>query len=311
MSGGPALQLRAPAKVNLHLEVTGRRADGYHLLATLFAAVDLADLLVAERRPAGQEHSLEVRADDARDLVPAGDDNLVLRAARAFCARTQRADAFAFRLQKRIPSGAGLGGGSSDAAAALRLCNRLCGEPLDDDALVRVGAALGADVAFFVRGGVQWGCGVGDELSPSRLSRPLFLTLIVPPFGCATAAVYKMHAARWQPADGTASIPRVRDCHHHDFADVALRGGIVNDLTAAAEQVRPELAQLRARVEALGVAAAAMSGSGSTLFVPAASAEAAAACRQRLAPLLADGVRLLAARTADERPPIEIAAESA
>ncbi len=284
-----ALRLFCPAKLNLYLRICGRRADGYHLLETLLQPIDLGDDLVARRLPGGL--SLSITADDARDLLPVTDDNLVLRAARAYLAATGIQHGFAFHVHKRIPHGGGLGGGSSDAAAALRLCNALSGDRIDAAALYALARPLGADVPFFLGSGAQWGSGVGDELEPHAVA-PLHFTLLVPPFGCPTAAVYKNFAANWNQAFDAASIRCVRDSYHNDFASRRF----VNDLAAAAERVRPELTQLRHRAEALGVFTA-MTGSGSTLFATADSAASARLDRQRLAPLLADGVRLLAARS--------------
>lgn len=291
-----ALSLFCPAKLNLYLRITGRRADGYHLLATLLHAIDLGDELGAERTDGGLE--LSIAAADPRDALPVQDDNLVLRAARAFAQAAGVRPGFRFWLQKRIPHGGGLGGGSSDAAAALRLCNALCARdgdrgPLDAAALHAIARTLGADVPFFLRGGSQWGFGVGDELEPCSVA-PQHFTLLVPPFGCPTADVYKNFAAHWNGTFDAASIRCVRDSHHNDFAS---RDGFVNDLAAAAERVRPELQQLRRQAADLGVGVA-MTGSGSVLFAAAPSRALAEGQRQRLAPLQQLGVRLLAARSA-------------
>lgn len=304
-----ALALFCPAKLNLYLRITGRRPDGYHTLATLLHAIDLGDDLVARRTDGGDE--LAITAADARDLLPVTDDNLVLAAARAFAAATaqhggprgDRHGGWAFALHKRIPHGGGLGGGSSDAAAALRLCNALAGAPLGRPPLDRaqlhaVARTLGADVPFFLHGGTQWGFGVGDELEPAtaaqqRLAAQHF-TLLAPPFGCPTADVYKNHAANWNRGFDAARVRGGRDDHHNAFAS----GGFVNDLTAAAERVRPELTQLRRQAADLGVAAVWMTGSGSTLFVASATEGEAVRVRERLAPLQRDGVRILPARSA-------------
>lgn len=312
------LALPAPAKLNLGLRVVGRRADGRHLLVTLFHAIDLCDELIAApatgapAAPALAGPRLAVRADDPRDLVPADDGNLVLAAARAFAAAAGRPLPLRFALHKRIPHGAGLGGGSSDAAAALRLCNQLAPAPLPAARLEELARGLGADVAFFLRGGSQWGTGVGDVLAPARDVPPRHFVLIVPPFGCPTGEVYKNHAAHWKPSLAADSIPGARDGHHQDseVSDVShvsgARGGsagegseqdpFANDLAASAERVRPELRRLRTRVAELGVAAH-LTGSGSTLFAEAADEGAAAGLAARLAPLGSDGVRLLRARS--------------
>jgi len=287
-----ALLLRAPAKVNLGLRIVGRRTDGYRLLDTLFHALELADDLVA--RPDGGVLGLSITADDARDLLPVRDDNLVLRAARAFAQRSGAAPALHFALHKRIPHGSGLGGGSSDAAAALRLCNALCSAPLDAVALHELARGLGADVPFFLCAGSQRGRGIGDQLSPEPVPARHFL-LVVPPFGCDTAAVYENHAAHWNGSFDAATVPAARDQHHKDLP---LRDRFENDLTAAAERVQPGLRDLRVRARALGAPDLYLTGSGSALYLACEREDQVAAAGARLRPLLASGVRLIATRSA-------------
>lgn len=290
MSDAASLRLPARAKLNLWLRVDGRRADGYHLLITLFHALELHDDLRVEKAPAGV--ALTATAERSGLAVPTGPENLVCRALRAFAERVPGAG-FQARLHKRIPHGGGLGGGSSDAAAALRLANALHGDVLPERELAAMAARLGADCAFFLRGGTQWGRGVGDELSPANV-RPRHFVLVCPSFGCDTAAVYKTYAAMWhgrEPADTVRGIPAV------DEPEAVLHHGFRNDLWAAACEVQPALAPLRQRVEALAGCAAAMTGSGSTLFVPFPVAEAAERCARDLAPLASDGVRLVVTRS--------------
>ena len=286
MTGAAALWLPARAKLNLVLRITGRRADGYHLLETLFHALELHDDLVLERAATGIE--LQVTADDARLQVGAGPDNLVVRALQRFLAAVG-GGGFRARLHKRIPHGGGLGGGSSDAAAALRLANALYGEPLSPEQLAQLGVALGADVPFFLRGGSQWGRGIGDELTPASVP-PSHFVLLLPPFGCPTAEVYKTHAALWQGRQPPATVSAITV---PDTGNAALRIAFHNDLEPAAERVRPELAELRRTVVGLGVADVRMTGSGSTLFLAAPDAAAAAELQARLQSLGALGVRSL------------------
>ena len=284
MTARAGLLLPARAKLNLVLRVVGRRSDGYPLLETLFHALALHDDLWLTRAAAGI--ALRVTADDARLAVPPGPDNLVVRALRELASAVGGAPGFHAHLHKRIPHGAGLGGGSSDAAAALRLGNELLGRPLDAGRLAQLGSRLGADVPFFLRGGSQWGRGVGDELEPVAVP-PRHFVLLVPPFPCATADVYKNHAAHWQSG---AAQDRVAHTTGPTTRDSAVRTGFCNDLEAAAERVRPELAVLRRRVEALGHPDVRMTGSGSTLFLALPDAARAAQCAAGLVGLLVDGV---------------------
>ncbi len=294
MNGSAAFGLPARAKLNLGLRIVGRRRDGYHLLDTVFHTLELADDLTVALLPDARDDVLRVTADDPALAVPAGPDNLVLKALRAFAVASGYRGAFAAFLHKRIPHGGGLGGGSSDAAAALRLANHALGEPLTHAALAAVAVRLGADVPFFLRGGSQRGQGIGDELTPWPVPARAFV-LVVPPFGCSTIDVYNSFAAQWkchEEADTVHAIPVP------DTTDALLRNGFRNDLQPAAERVAPALARLRAQVELRQRREVAMTGSGSTLFVPCADDGDARQCIDELAPLRSESVRLLATRSA-------------
>jgi len=285
-----ALYLPARAKLNLFLRIVGRRADGYHLLETLFHAIELHDDLTVASARSGIE--LRVTADEGL-AVPTGPDNLVVKALANLAEAAGHAGGFAARLHKRIPSGAGLGGGSSDAAAALRLGNELLQHPLDGPQLARLAVGLGADVPFFLRSGSQWGSGIGDVLSPAEVE-PQHFVLLLPPFGCPTADVYKNYSALWKCSSRQdkvpAAVPDTRD------TKVAVRLG--NDLERAAELVQPALAGLRRQVVESGYPDVRMTGSGSALFVVCADEVAARRCEQTLAALPAAGVRIVRTRSA-------------
>jgi len=156
----------APAKLNLFLHVVGRRADGYHLLQSAFALVDAADRLRFAVREDG-----EIRRVSDLPGVPAESD-LVVRAARALKAETRTALGADIEVDKRLPLGGGVGGGSSDAATTLLVLNRLWGTGLPRARLQEIGAKLGADVPFFVFGRNAWVEGVGERLAPLDLPRP-------------------------------------------------------------------------------------------------------------------------------------------
>jgi 4-diphosphocytidyl-2-C-methyl-D-erythritol kinase len=287
-----AVYLPARAKLNLVLRIVGRRADGYHLLETLFHALELHDDLWVMPQPSGCD--LEVSSDAEHLLVPGGPDNLVVRALQRLVDAVGCRHGFRAHLHKRIPHGGGLGGGSSDAAAALRLANQLLEHPLDAAGLQQVAVGLGADVPFFLRGGSKWGHGIGEELQPAQVP-PLHFVLLLPPFGCPTVDVYKNHAALWiggppQVSVSSVTVPNIRDS--------AVRIGFRNDLEPAAERVRPELAVLRRRVADLGHSEVRMTGSGSTLFVACADGLAAERCVHDLDRLRDEGIRLVVTRSA-------------
>ena len=225
------LVLVAPAKLTRSLRVVGVRRDGYHLIDAEMVTLDLCDELVVEPTPDAGRSALEVRSAATGFVVDADADNLVLRALDLVGRRAH------VRLTKRIPAGGGLGGGSADAAAVLRWAGwrDLAGA-----------AALGADVAFCLVGGRARVRGIGEVVDPLPFVDEA-LTLVLPPFGCATPAVY----AAWDELGGpTADGP--------------------NDLEPAALRVEPRLARWR---DALGDATGqtpVLAGSGSTWFVPGA-----------------------------------------
>ena len=274
MTAGPSgLTLRAPAKINLYLAVLGRRPDGYHELVTVMQALDLCDelrlrLVPREGRPrAGppEPHQPDVRLRLAHPAtgVPEGAENLAARAGALVLSRAGAADELALEIEldKRIPAGGGLGGGSSDAAAVLVGANRLLGAPLDGDALAALAAQLGSDVAFFLHGGTALCTGRGERVQPLAPPQPFEVTLLLPPFATPTERVYAALAAP-PLAPGARRDDKLAALHRAaDGADVAaLERLFRNDLEAPARAVEPRLAALLDRTRLH------LSGSGSTLF---------------------------------------------
>lgn len=173
----------APAKLNLMLRITGRRADGYHELQTVFQFVQRSDVLDFRLRDDGRI----LRSIDLPGVAPEHD--LVVRAAQLLQGRAPAGSGVELRLHKRLPMGGGLGGGSSDAATTLVALNRLWGCGLDLEALAGLGLTLGADVPIFVHGHAAWAEGVGERFQPIDLPEPWFL-VIVPPCHVSTASVF-------------------------------------------------------------------------------------------------------------------------
>ncbi len=240
------LVAEAFAKVNLSLVVLGRRPDGYHELDTVFQAVGLADRLTFE-----ESDGLTLEVDDPS--IPAGAENLVVRAARALAEAAGVRPRVAIGLEKRIPSGGGLGGGSSDAAVTLLGLSVLWGLDLPVERLAAVGAALGSDVPFFLHGGTARGLGRGERIEPLPDLPPRGVVLVMPPFPVATPDVFRrLGAAEW---DGSVAAGR-------GAAAVPDR----NDLEPAAEALFPALRAVRGSLAAAGAAQARLSGSGSTVF---------------------------------------------
>lgn len=272
----------AHAKLNLYLAVTGRRADGYHTLDTVFHQLDLHDDVAVSKAAEGV--TCEVSADAKDLLVPADERNLAVRALAGFRDRVAPDCGFHVRIHKRIPNGGGLGGGSSDAAACLRLANDLVGRPVNADALAALALRIGADVPFFLRGGSQRGSGIGDELSAVEV-RARHFVLLSPPYGCATAEVYKIHAGMLAAESNAGTLGRNQV--PVDLG-VGMPSGLYNHLEAAAERLRPELGRLRRAVCAAGYEHVRMTGSGSTLFVMLEDERAAQRCRADLERALID-----------------------
>jgi len=184
MSLPQLLEVPAPAKLNLFLHVVGRRADGYHLLQSVFMLIDWCDTLHFERRSGGQISRQDLNRDQA---LP--DDDLVLRAARALQAATACTWGAHIVLDKQIPQQAGLGGGSSDAASTLLALNRLWGLGLAVADLHQIGLPLGADVPFFLGGRHAWVEGIGESLQPIDLPPTRHLVL-KPPSGTSTPEIF-------------------------------------------------------------------------------------------------------------------------
>ena len=270
---GLAHVARCPAKINLGLAVLGRRDDGFHDITTVFQTIDLEDRLLAV--PA---ESLSLACDDPS--IPVDERNLVLRAARAVQERVPRARGrgAAFSLEKSIPAGAGLGGGSSDAAGALLLLDALWGLGLDEASRREIAASVGSDVAFFLRGGRALGEGRGEILTPlpEGAARPLVLGTPREPL--STAAVYAAHAATLTPPDRGVTVTRflVKLAEGNDFARAE------NDLERAAFAMRPELVAFKSALSREGAEPALLCGSGSSVFGMFAGAEQAAEAAARL-----------------------------
>ena len=254
---GRALTVEAFAKVNRSLRVLGKRPDGFHELETVFQTVDLTDTLFflegEEGKGATGTVSLTVGGAD----LPADDSNLILKAARALREKFSVSRGAYIHLSKRIPVGGGMGGGSSNAASALRGLASLWNLPVSNADLHLLAGELGSDVPFFLLGGSARGRGRGEVLTPLPDGPEEWLVLAFPPFSLSTAAVY-----------GALSAPALTD----SAAQTNLRGSGIgggpdrNDLEPAAESLRGELRRLRLALSDYGARNARLSGSGSTVF---------------------------------------------
>ncbi len=263
-------RVTAPAKINLYLHVVGRRTDGFHLLDSLVAFADIADDIVAV--PAA-DLSLRLEGPFATSLAGPPEDNLVWRAAEMLAQALGRAPGAALTLVKNLPVAAGIGGGSSDAAATLAALAQLWQADLAPEALATLAAALGADVKVCLARRASWLGGIGDIVEPAPGLPPSWVVLANPGAALPTATVFRR---RIGPYGAAARFAVPRDATRL----AALLGARGNDLTAAAIAVVPEIATvLDALAASDGALIARMSGSGATcfaLFAAAPEAEAAA-----------------------------------
>ncbi len=271
----PAAVFAAYAKLNLGLWILGKRPDGYHEIETVFQAVDLADELTFEDAEPG---TLDVTCDGGE--APSGPANLAYRAAALLGeAFPERARGARIRIVKEIPSGAGLGGGSSDAAATLLALNERWELGLDPPDLERLGARLGSDVPFFIRGGTQAGRGRGEILEPLRDLVGVFFLVVLPGFRVSTAWAYASARIGLTAAGSGFSMVKL-GIQDGDFRHSA--GGLRNDLEPVVTAEHPELSELRRLLEASGLLAASMTGSGSGYFGVASRLDQAEAVRAEL-----------------------------
>jgi len=260
------ITVAAPAKLNLALSVGGRDERGMHPIASWMVTIDLEDQLTLMRleedrmsRYAILWHDEARRSSEINWPVHA---DLAVRAHLALEHRLGRKLPVQLKLEKRIPVGGGLGGGSSDAAATLRALNALFDLGLSEDELAEVGAALGSDVPFFIRGGSAIVEGLGERIEPQATLPELHAVLILPGVPCPTGEVYDaFDRVESQGLDAA----RVRALASRDGPIAP--GSLFNDLTPAAERVAPEVSQLLADASKIAERPACLSGSGSTVFV--------------------------------------------
>ncbi len=241
------MHVRSYAKINWSLRVTGKRADGFHDLETLFQTISLHDELTFER-----SDRLTLSCDDP--TIPTGESNLIVRAATAL-----NAPPAAIHLKKRIPAGGGLGGGSSNAAATLAALDAMYGLGTSAAKLRELALSLGSDVPFFLVGGTAYATGRGEVLTPMPSLAGIPLLLVLPEERVATAEAFRAIRRYSEPI----GVERYRKLCAKDLP--AMRDELVNDFEEPVFQRLPRLKELKARVVRAGAAWAAMSGSGSTI----------------------------------------------
>jgi 4-diphosphocytidyl-2-C-methyl-D-erythritol kinase len=251
--------IKAPAKINLFLRITGKRPDGYHDLYSLLCPLALYDTLSLAFGGAG------ISVSCSHPGVPEDASNLAVRSAErffdaAFDGAIPSMGGVIIHIEKKIPLGAGLGGGSSDAAAVLTALNHHFGRPLSPSALMAIGARIGADVPFFIFGAPALATGIGDQLDPFPHLTPWTALLVYPNEVVSTAWVYKNLNLRLTKDEKKLSK------FHFDGRFFNVDEHLVNDLEPVTERALPVIKEIKRLLLAYGAAGAMMSGSGSTVF---------------------------------------------
>jgi 4-diphosphocytidyl-2-C-methyl-D-erythritol kinase len=252
-----SITIQAPAKINLFLKVLGRRPDGYHEIESLMLPISVYDRIVLESAPAG----IKLWCDHPQLQV--AEQNLAHRAAEAMSAYTSSALGVNIKLYKHIPLAAGLGGGSSDAAAVLKGLNSIWNLNLDQEQLLRLAEQLGADVPFFILGRPALARGRGEELHPVTVN-PIWLVLVNPGFGVSTADVYGGINRGLTKKESYITMPTSLFKKRLKPAQIA--NLLDNDLEASVIERYPVIREIKDCLLARGAKGALMSGSGSSVF---------------------------------------------
>jgi 4-diphosphocytidyl-2-C-methyl-D-erythritol kinase len=273
------VKIRAPAKINLSLRVVGKRRDGYHLLDTIMVPVSLYDEIeIRKTRPASEKINAAdglIRVTCDHPLVPGGEKNIAHRAARQLMQRARSEQPVHIHIRKHIPVGAGLGGGSTDAAATLIGLNRLLRLRLSTAELEEIALSVGADVPFFIRARPARARGIGERLYPIRKLARFWLVIVYPGFPISTARVFNNYRSKLTKPLVNTSIPSSLKSFDK------LAGLLFNDLESVTFGWYPRLSLIKARLLHEGAAGGLMSGSGSSVFgVFASKRQAARALRQ-------------------------------
>ncbi|MFQ5431553.1 MAG: 4-(cytidine 5'-diphospho)-2-C-methyl-D-erythritol kinase [Nitrospinota bacterium] len=245
----------SPAKINLILKIIGKRKDGYHNLATLFQMVDLCDVMTFQAEPSGK-----IRVVCSDKSIPQY-KNLVYLSAKSLW--RPGLPGVTIRVEKRIPSGAGLGGGSSNAATALSALNRLWKRQLSNNELRAIGAKLGADVPFFLYAPTAWATGIGDRLSHVPSGGRHYLLLVKPRLKVSTAHIYKLFDRQ---LTNRRRLDKISPRPKRVYLLNEMVGMLENDLEPVVERRHPVIGIIKRRLLAMGSLGAMVSGSGSTVF---------------------------------------------
>jgi 4-diphosphocytidyl-2-C-methyl-D-erythritol kinase len=251
------MNFKSCAKINLSLEIKAPRADGFNAISSLMQSISLCDQLDFEECPQGFQLLAPLQ-------VPQDSDNIISKAVELFAGATNVLPAYTIRLSKNIPVGAGLGGGSSNAATTLLALNQLLETKLDLNTLSRMAGSLGCDVPFFLHQGLAWAQGKGEILTPLPHSLPFYVILLYPGFPIQTAWAYQQFARHGIYGEKHRIAAMLNAVSHNDF--MALCAALYNDFEPVMFELFPQLQILKTRLQEAGCEGALMSGSGSCLF---------------------------------------------
>ncbi len=244
----------SPAKINLYLAITGKRADGYHELLSLFCPITLYDTVTLTFG------ETDIRVSCNHPDVPDNEGNIAYRAAKLFFGRLGKNDGVMIRIDKQIPVAAGLGGGSSNAATVLVSMNEYYNYPFSQKELGEIGLKIGADVPFFIFGKPALASGIGEKLESVGRIKPYKILVIFPGFGVSTADIYKNLNLRLTNCKKKLNNSCFKD------SDIDAAQCACNDLESVTEVLYPEISEIKQRLMTYGAKAALMSGSGSSVF---------------------------------------------
>jgi 4-diphosphocytidyl-2-C-methyl-D-erythritol kinase len=249
------LTVYAPAKINLALKIVRKRADGYHEIQSIMQKVSLYDTLSLKLSP---NQGISVTADDPS--IPTDSSNLAYRAANLFLKRQKIILGISIHIKKRIPAGAGLGGGSSNAAATLSGLNKLLGCNLTESDLLRLGVEIGADVPFFIYDKhTALAEGIGERLSPVKIHVPLWLVIVFPGFSISTKWVYENYRVLTNKRKNIRLFRSIR--RFNTVINI-----LINDLESVVTYQYPEIQKIKHALIQAGACGSLMSGSGSSVF---------------------------------------------
>lgn len=250
--------VRSPAKINICLNVTGKRDDGYHLLDMVILPLELHDSMLFSRLPAGNDNFVTI--DDY--FVGTITYNLVTLAMEKLKAYKPYKDTFRVVIHKNIPMQSGLGGGSSNAAYALVALNKHLHLGLSDDELIELGKSLGADIPFFIKGKPSRCRGIGEKLDPVKIKNDYYVLLVKPSEGCSTKGVYEVSDTMNLPTGNVEQVIKALE----EGDDDLLASSIFNALEEPAMSLVPEIRKIKEELLAAGLKIVQMTGSGSAVF---------------------------------------------